>query len=54
MLEREFAPEDDSAGRGIGVVALHASEAGRPVYELLGFRATSEMLLVLPDLQAER
>lgn len=32
--------------RSIGVVALHASAEGRPVYEQLGFRATNEMLRV--------
>jgi ribosomal protein S18 acetylase RimI-like enzyme len=29
--------------RGIRVVALHASDAGRSVYEAMGFRATNEM-----------
>ncbi len=33
--------------RGIGVMSLHASNAGRPVYEGLGFTATNEMLLAL-------
>jgi ribosomal protein S18 acetylase RimI-like enzyme len=33
--------------RGIRVVTLHASDAGRPVYEGLGFTVTSEMLLRL-------
>jgi ribosomal protein S18 acetylase RimI-like enzyme len=32
--------------RKIRVVVLHASKAGRPVYEGLGFRATSEMMYV--------
>ena len=32
--------------RHIGVVALHASDAGRPVYASMGFRATSEMFHV--------
>ncbi|MGA2571890.1 MAG: GNAT family N-acetyltransferase [Terracidiphilus sp.] len=31
--------------RHIGVVTLHASDAGRSIYEGFGFRATSEMLL---------
>ena len=34
--------------RGIGVVALHASEKGQPVYEKLGFKANNEMLFVEP------
>lgn len=29
--------------RGIRVVTLHASDAGRPLYERLGFSATNEM-----------
>jgi GNAT superfamily N-acetyltransferase len=32
--------------RGIRVVTLHSSDAGRPVYEKLGFHATSEMMFV--------
>jgi len=32
--------------RGIRVVTLHSSDAGRPVYEGLGFHATSEMMYV--------
>jgi len=32
--------------RGVRVVTLHASDAGRPVYEKLGFHSTSEMMLV--------
>lgn len=31
---------------GIYTVTLHASEAGRPIYESLGFRASNEMRLV--------
>ena len=38
--------------RSIGVVSLHASAEGRPVYEQLGFRATNEMLRADP--QTER
>lgn len=34
---------------GLGVVILHASAAGRPVYEALGFTPTNEMRLVLDD-----
>ena len=32
--------------RDLHVVALHASDAGRPVYESMGFRATNEMFWV--------
>jgi len=32
----------------IPVVTLHASDAGRPIYEGLGFRSTSEMLYAEP------
>jgi GNAT superfamily N-acetyltransferase len=32
--------------RGIRVVTLHSSDAGRPVYEKLGFHPTSEMMYV--------
>jgi GNAT superfamily N-acetyltransferase len=32
--------------RGLHVVALHASDAGRPVYESMGFRATNEMYFI--------
>jgi ribosomal protein S18 acetylase RimI-like enzyme len=34
--------------RGIRVVTLHSSDAGRHVYEKLGFHATSEMMYVEP------
>jgi len=34
--------------RGIAVVALHASQKGRPVYEKLEFKASNEMLFVEP------
>lgn len=37
---------DEARRRGIGVVALHASQKGRPVYEKLGFTASNEMLYV--------
>lgn len=33
--------------QGLGSASLHASDAGRPLYELLGFRATNEMRLAL-------
>jgi len=32
--------------RSVRVVTLHASDAGRSVYEKLGFRSTSEMMFV--------
>lgn len=32
--------------RRLRVVALHTSDAGRPIYEAFGFRATSEMFYV--------
>ena len=31
--------------RGIGVVTLHASPFGRPIYEKFGFEASTEMML---------
>jgi hypothetical protein len=34
--------------RGIRVVALHSSQAGRAIYERLGFRATNEMMHTEP------
>lgn len=34
--------------RGIGVVALHASAKGQPVYEKLGFKTSNEMLFIEP------
>ncbi len=33
--------------RGVRAVILHASDAGRPLYESLGFDATNEMRLLL-------
>ena len=33
--------------RGIGVVTLHASQFGRPIYEKFGFQASTEMMLRL-------
>jgi len=38
----------EAGRRRLRVVALHTSEAGRPVYEAFGFRPTSEMLYVEP------
>jgi len=34
--------------RRIRVVSLHSSDAGRPIYESLGFESTNEMLHVTP------
>jgi GNAT superfamily N-acetyltransferase len=36
----------ESRRRGLRVTTLHASEAGRPVYESLGFRRGGEMMLI--------
>jgi ribosomal protein S18 acetylase RimI-like enzyme len=43
-LVREAVAE--SRRRGLRVTALHASAAGRPVYEGEGFRSSSEMIFV--------
>lgn len=43
-LTRECMAE--AKRRGIGVVALHASQKGQPVYEKLGFKSSNEMLYV--------
>ena len=37
---------EEARRRGIRVVTLHSSDAGRPVYEKFGFHATSEMMFV--------
>jgi len=36
-------------GNGVDVMVLHASDAGRRMYEELGFGATNEMRMVLSD-----
>ena len=36
---------DEAKRRGIGVVSLHASKLGRPIYERNGFTRTNEMML---------
>jgi GNAT superfamily N-acetyltransferase len=41
---------DEARRRGIRVITLHASDAGRPVYEKFGFHSTSEMMFVDSDL----
>jgi len=43
LVERCLA---EAHGRGVRVVALHSSDAGRSIYEAQGFRATNEMLHV--------
>jgi ribosomal protein S18 acetylase RimI-like enzyme len=45
-LARQLAREAlaESRRRGLRVTALHASKAGRPVYESAGFRSSVEML----------
>ncbi len=40
---------DEAHRRRIRMVALHSSDAGRPLYEALGFRATQEMQYVEPS-----
>jgi ribosomal protein S18 acetylase RimI-like enzyme len=47
-LARELVREGlaESRRRGIWVTALHASDAGRRVYEPMGFKATNEMYLI--------
>lgn len=42
---------DYSKSLGMRYLVLHASEAGRPIYAKLGWKATSEMSLSLPDAQ---
>jgi ribosomal protein S18 acetylase RimI-like enzyme len=41
LVERCMA---EARRRGIRVVALHSSQAGRPIYERFGFHATNEMM----------
>lgn len=42
LLERVLA---ECAARGVSVISLHTSEAGRSLYEELGFRPTNELRL---------
>jgi len=39
---------DETRRRGIRVAALHASDAGRPLYQRFGFAPTNEMFFVVP------
>ena len=41
------AATDAARTAGAGAVQLHASEYGRPLYESLGFKPTTEMRLIL-------
>jgi ribosomal protein S18 acetylase RimI-like enzyme len=45
LVERCMA---EARRRGIRVVTLHSSQAGRPIYERLGFHATNEMMHTEP------
>ncbi len=38
----------ETRARGIRILSLHASDAGRPVYTGLGFTPTNEMRLLVP------
>jgi GNAT superfamily N-acetyltransferase len=38
--------------KGFSVVSLHASAAGRPLYEAIGFRQTNEMTAKLPTIRS--
>jgi ribosomal protein S18 acetylase RimI-like enzyme len=40
---------EEAKRRGIRVVTLHASDAGKPLYEALGFAVTNEMRWSIPD-----
>ncbi len=45
LIDRVLA---EARRRKIRVVALHSTEAGRPLYESAGFRSTNEMFFVEP------
>ncbi len=45
LVERCMA---EAHRRGIRVMTLHSSPAGRPIYERLGFHATNEMMYTEP------
>jgi len=40
---------EEARQRGCGVVTLHASKFGRPIYEKKGFRQNNEMMLLFND-----
>ncbi len=42
LLERVL---QECAARGVTLISLHASQAGRPLYEKLGFKSTNELKL---------
>lgn len=42
------AAQTEAQARGIDFLVLHASAAGRPLYEQLGWQPTTEMSLTLP------
>lgn len=44
---------EEARHREIGVVALHASSAGRPIYEAAGFEASNEMMLMVENQKAD-
>jgi len=43
------ASMEEARRRGIRVLSLHASDAGRPLYDRLGFHPTNEMLYRDPE-----
>ena len=45
---------EEGRRRGIAYMVLHAAEAGRPLYEQLGWTATNEMALALDPPPAPR
>jgi GNAT superfamily N-acetyltransferase len=45
---------DDAERQGIGFMVLHATEVGRPLYEKLGWRPTTEMAISLTWAVAHR
>ena len=47
--ELMFLAEQEFARRGVSYLVLHASEQGRPVYEKLGWRNTTEMCKKLAE-----
>lgn len=45
---------DECKARGVRIVTLTASDAGRPTYEKMGFRPQAELKLVLQDVQFQQ